>query len=306
MKVFHCDHCGHLLFFENTHCVRCGQLVAYLPDLATLGSLDPNNDETGDEAGTWRSPLEAARNSSYRLCRNYAVEQVCNWAIPGDDPHPLCISCRLTRVIPDLAAGDYRQAWYRLEVAKRRLIFTLLRLRLPIVSRDDDPAGGLAFEFKADGPNGDAVLTGTCGRPHHDQRRGGRRCRKGAAADVAARAVSHARRALPARERSLLLGSADRRQRPARRISPRVRRRTGRLWRGLEQLLRSGSHRRLAGPIHQRVRERSSSRRLGRDVVALPPHGRHARDRRRLRDLAPAAALRRAVAQPRVAVRRRA
>ena len=48
MKVFHCDHCGHLLFFENTHCVRCGQLVAYLPDLAIVGSLDPNNDQTDD------------------------------------------------------------------------------------------------------------------------------------------------------------------------------------------------------------------------------------------------------------------
>ena len=59
------------------------------------------------------------------------------------------MSCRLTRVIPDLATGDYRQAWYRLEVAKRRLVFTLLRLGLPIVSRDDDPERGLAFEFKA-------------------------------------------------------------------------------------------------------------------------------------------------------------
>ena len=56
--------------------------------------------------------------------------------------------------------SDHRQAWYRLEVAKRRLVFTLLRLRLPIVSRDDDPEGGLAFEFKADEPNGAAVLTG--------------------------------------------------------------------------------------------------------------------------------------------------
>ena len=40
MKVFHCDHCGHLLFFENTQCVKCGRLVAYLPDLALVGSLD--------------------------------------------------------------------------------------------------------------------------------------------------------------------------------------------------------------------------------------------------------------------------
>jgi hypothetical protein len=160
MRVFHCDHCGHLLFFENTQCVRCGQLVAYLPDLAIVGSLDPSSDQADDQPGTWRSPLEAAAESSYRLCRNYAGEQVCNWAIPAGDPHPLCVSCRLTRVIPDLATGDYRQAWYRLEVAKRRLVFTLLRLGLPIVSRDEDPERGLAFEFKADNPDGTPVLTG--------------------------------------------------------------------------------------------------------------------------------------------------
>ncbi len=163
MKVFHCDHCGHLLFFENTQCVRCGQLVAYLPDLAIVGSLESNNDQAGDHPGTWRSPLAAAGGRAYRLCRNYTLEQVCNWAIPDGDPNPLCLSCRLTRVIPDLWTSDRRQAWYRLEIAKRRLVFTLLRLALPIISRDDDPEHGLAFEFKADEPNGAAVLTGHAG-----------------------------------------------------------------------------------------------------------------------------------------------
>lgn len=156
MKVFHCDHCGHLLFFENTHCVRCGQLVAYLPDLALVGSLDQDN----DQAGTWRSPLEAAAGRTYRLCRNYADEQVCNWAVLTEDSSPLCVSCRLTRVIPDLEKSEHRQAWYRLEVAKRRLIFTLLQLGLPIVSREEDPDRGLAFEFKGDAANSGVVLTG--------------------------------------------------------------------------------------------------------------------------------------------------
>jgi len=30
VKVFHCDHCGQLLFFENTACMNCGQAVAFL------------------------------------------------------------------------------------------------------------------------------------------------------------------------------------------------------------------------------------------------------------------------------------
>jgi len=162
MKVFHCDHCGHLLFFENTQCVRCGQLVAYLPDLAIVGSLDREGGSS-DAIATWRSPLDAAFGRTYRLCRNYEVEQVCNWAVAGDDDSPYCVSCRLTRVIPNLWNAERRQAWYRLEVAKRRLIFTILRLRLPIISRDDDTERGLAFEFKADEPNGATVLTGHAG-----------------------------------------------------------------------------------------------------------------------------------------------
>ena len=159
MKVFHCDHCGNLLFFENTQCVRCGQLVAFLPDLAIVGSLDSNNDQTNARPGTWRSPLQAAEGKTYRLCRNYSVEQICNWTVADDDPNELCVSCRLTRVIPDLTAGGHKPAWYRLEVAKRRLVFTLLRLKLPIVSRDEDPENGLTFEFKSDTPDGQ-ILTG--------------------------------------------------------------------------------------------------------------------------------------------------
>jgi hypothetical protein len=31
VKVFHCDNCRHLVFFENTRCVRCESTLAYLP-----------------------------------------------------------------------------------------------------------------------------------------------------------------------------------------------------------------------------------------------------------------------------------
>ena len=96
MKVFHCDHCGHLLFFENTQCVRCGRLVAYLPDLALVGSLDATEERTADGVETWRSPLDGAAGRVYRLCANYTGQSVCNWAIDASDPNPLCQSCRLT------------------------------------------------------------------------------------------------------------------------------------------------------------------------------------------------------------------
>lgn len=156
MKVFRCDHCRHLVFFENVHCVNCGHPLAYLPDLGVVGSLEP----AGENA--WRSPIPRAAEKTYRLCENYTSQNVCNWAVPEDDPNPLCRSCRLTRVIPDLTRPTNKEAWYRLEVAKRRLVYTLLALRLPLSGKADQPDRGLAFEFLADPDDASAprVLTG--------------------------------------------------------------------------------------------------------------------------------------------------
>ena len=156
MRIFHCDHCDHLVFFENHSCVSCSRRLAFLPDIREIGSLDAVG------GGTWASPLEGASASGYRLCENYTAHDVCNWAVPADDPHPLCSSCRLTSVIPDLWVPGHREAWYKLEVAKRRLVYTLLHLRLRVDNRVDDPGHGLAFEFKADPTDLDApaVLTG--------------------------------------------------------------------------------------------------------------------------------------------------
>ena len=69
MRIFHCDHCDNLVVFENTSCVQCGHVLAFLPDLMEIGSLDRAD---GD---TWRSPHPAAQGQTYRLCGNYAGAQ---------------------------------------------------------------------------------------------------------------------------------------------------------------------------------------------------------------------------------------
>jgi hypothetical protein len=158
MKIFHCDHCRQLVFYENTRCVNCGHALAYLPERAVIGSLEQTS------ANLWRSPAVEAKGRTYRLCQNYNCANVCNWALAVDDPQALCRSCRLTRVIPNLSQPGHAEAWYRLEVAKRRLLHSLLGLSLPVVGKDDDPDRGLAFEFLADSAPGVAgaapVLTG--------------------------------------------------------------------------------------------------------------------------------------------------
>jgi hypothetical protein len=140
MKNFHCDVCNGPLFFENSVCGNCALAVGYFPGRGAMTTL---------------------KDKSYRRCRNYEVENVCNWVVAADDPEPYCLSCRLTRVIPDLTQEPNRELWYRTEVAKRRLIYTLLDLGLPVVGKQVDAEHGLAFEFRADaaGTEG-AVLTG--------------------------------------------------------------------------------------------------------------------------------------------------
>lgn len=152
MRIFHCDHCGQLVFFENVRCLACDHALAYAPDVEDVLSLEPADD------GHWRAAKRGLDERAYRLCANYDQANVCNWAVAADDPDPLCASCRLTRTIPDLAEPGHREAWYRLEVAKRRLVYGLLALGLPVANKTIDPIRGIAFDFLADA--GAPVLTG--------------------------------------------------------------------------------------------------------------------------------------------------
>ncbi len=154
MKIFHCTHCQHLVFFENTLCVRCQHKLAYLPDLKTVGSLDPVGEDR------WQCPLN--KTQLYRLCDNYSRENVCNWVVADDSPQTLCESCRFTLVVPDLSQPGNKEAWYKLEVAKRRLLYSLWTLGCPVENKSDNPGRGLAFRFLADtgDPAAGPVLTG--------------------------------------------------------------------------------------------------------------------------------------------------
>jgi len=155
MKTFHCSHCQNLVFFENIRCLNCGHSLAFLPDRRLMAALTP------DVGGVWQAQIPPGDARPYRLCANYDQVSVCNWVVAVDDPNDFCRSCRLNRIIPDLSSERNRVAWFRLEVAKRRLLYTLMGLDLPIEPKNGGN-GGLAFEFLEDSMDGDAkrVLTG--------------------------------------------------------------------------------------------------------------------------------------------------
>jgi hypothetical protein len=149
MQLFECQHCGQLLYFENTRCERCGHSLGYLPELSVLSALAAQN---GKE---WR-PLAAPKRLS-RFCAN-AAHQACNWLVPAASSKAFCDACGLNRTIPNLAVPGNLQRWQRLEAAKHRLIYGLLRLELPLVSRAEAPETGLAFDFLAGAASGACEL----------------------------------------------------------------------------------------------------------------------------------------------------
>ena len=159
VKTFHCSACQTLVFFENTNCLHCGNALAYIPDREEMTALAPGNDEM------WR-PLrgDTVLEDAYKLCVNYSANDVCNWAMPSEDKESLCRSCRLTHTIPNLGSLEGKIAWTKLEAAKRRLVYALLRLGLPVNGKVDEPKTGLEFRFLSDSTSvyGDRsrVLTG--------------------------------------------------------------------------------------------------------------------------------------------------
>ena len=151
-RTFVCS-CGNQIFFRNNQCVRCRKPLGYRPRDATLVPLD-----AGSQHGTWIAP---GGGTPQKYCGNHDTPAQCNWMLGADDSNPLCIACRLNRTIPNLSDKDNGHYWWRIEVAKRRLVSELLALGLPVKSKvDEDLEHGLMFDFLRSPPEGPRVLTG--------------------------------------------------------------------------------------------------------------------------------------------------
>jgi hypothetical protein len=120
-----------------------------------LCALEPSSDNVFRRATTDGS------TEGFRLCANQVAHKVCNWIIPEADEEALCKSCRLNEMIPDLSVAGNLERWHKLELAKRRLVYGLIRLGLPLEAQGTDPAKRrLRFRFLAQAPNGPGILTG--------------------------------------------------------------------------------------------------------------------------------------------------
>ncbi|KQT85181.1 putative zinc-binding peptidase [Aurantimonas sp. Leaf443] len=151
MKLFSCPACTQIVHFTNVVCERCNHALGYEPESNKMLALEQAD-------GIWKSAGAHADGAMWKYCANYE-HGVCNWLVPGDSADVACLACRHNVTVPNYGDSEAMARWQSMEIAKRRLFYTLLRLRLPLVTRGENPEG-LGFAFLSDAEGEQNVMTG--------------------------------------------------------------------------------------------------------------------------------------------------
>ena len=151
MKTFQCT-CPDqpILFFESRQCLSCGKMVG-IDDSFDL--IEPY--ELDATTGLFYKGLEP--EVYYKKCDNNEKFNTCNGMVNLDTfvPEPnkdemLCFACSFNETIPDLSIPEHIPLWKKMETAKRRALYTLKALSVPLNNIKKDPEKGLSFDFITD------------------------------------------------------------------------------------------------------------------------------------------------------------
>lgn len=140
MKRFFC-HCGSEVYFDNTHCGACGSQLGFDTETLELLSLQK-------QGNIWQAQTQDGLKR-YKSCGHRDHDLQCNWLLSEQSKALQCISCAMTRTIPMLSMPDNLRRWRALESCKRRMIYGLLQLNLPLFS-SASPENILIFDFLED------------------------------------------------------------------------------------------------------------------------------------------------------------
>ena len=203
-RAYRC-HCGRPVFFRNSLCLACGTPLGY--DTHTRSCCRwrrapspacgrPSAHRPRPSTARVRPPALASTGAAL----NFDSPAGCNWLLAADRCPNRALQGLPTQPHDPRSRPikDNRMLWQRIEVAKRRLVSSLLALGLPVRSkRQRGPGAGPGLRF----PSLAARRAGGDDRPraghHHAQhRRGGRRA-AGAHPHAAARALPDAARSSP-------------------------------------------------------------------------------------------------------------
>lgn len=151
MKIYICSRCYNTLYFENTICLYCGAPVGF--DASTMSFVTLVGGGNNVFADVLNTEIK------YAYCAN-AAYGTCNWLVPISRNSTFCLACELNKTIPDLFVTGNLAKWKRIEVAKHRLVYSLLRLNLPFSFVKSDLDTAISFEFIADLSTRNKVITG--------------------------------------------------------------------------------------------------------------------------------------------------
>jgi len=138
MKTFQCT-CKDqpILFFESSHCIACGKTVG-IDD--SFDQVEPY--EIDLKTGLFYKAHEPKIH--YKKCDNNEQFNACNGMVnlstfvpDPENEEILCFGCRFNETVPDLSIAEHIPLWKKMETAKRRALYTLNVLPIPL---NDDVA----------------------------------------------------------------------------------------------------------------------------------------------------------------------
>ena len=157
MKTFQCTCIDRpIIFFESNQCISCGKTVGI--------------DDNFEQVETYQQDPETGLfykdnhpNIPYRKCDNNEEYGACNGMVNLSTfvPNPtldldtykeemLCFGCRFNVTVPDLSIVEHIPLWKKMEAAKRRALYTLKVLPIPLQTTDENVESGLSFDFITD------------------------------------------------------------------------------------------------------------------------------------------------------------
>jgi len=151
MKLYTCSNCHSLIYFENNICLNCKYSLGFDAQSLSLITLVA-------EGNNIFANLQD-RGQKFHYCKN-SEYSTCNWLVSTFSGATFCQACDLNRIIPDLTDQENLRRWKNIEIAKHRLVYSLLRLRLPVQKKIGDEETGIAFDFLADTSHKEKVMTG--------------------------------------------------------------------------------------------------------------------------------------------------
>ena len=118
MRLFRCQVCDNIIYFENRTCGRCGHRLGYAPELGQMTALEPAGDDQWTPLAGDRAPRRFCGNAESRRLQlaGPRLARTATIAPPAGT----------TTRSPTLPTGQL-VAWRKIERAKHRLFYSLLR-----------------------------------------------------------------------------------------------------------------------------------------------------------------------------------